>query len=297
MLRDAGFSVTLVEKPPQSDGGLARALRGKRGYIWGAMEIVTQDVLDGAECLEAIAFPGSGYSEFIPAWEEATRRGIAISTAVGLNAPAVSEYAVTLMMAMIRGLPVTAARSPLQSRFPARELGGLTLGVVGLGNTGRRTASLGRELGMRVLATGRRKPRDSPGEGIEPATLAQLLNGSDIVSLHVDQRHGEHVLGAVELARMKDGALLVNVAFPEAVDCGALHSRLREGRLRAAFDAPPTGDFSDLPPDCFFASSAQLAFNTVEANRRVGDRVTGAMINMLTQGDDAGIVNPRYRQY
>jgi phosphoglycerate dehydrogenase-like enzyme len=295
-LRDAGFGVTRLENPLQADGALARALEHKRGYIWGAMEILTQDALDAADRLEAIAFPGSGYTEFIPVWEEATRRGVAISTAVGLNAPAVSEYAITLMLAMIRGLPVVSARPPAQAAFPARELGGLTLGIVGLGHTGRRTARMGRALGMRVLAAGRRKPRDLE-DGIEAATLARLLGAADIVSLHVDRKHGLHVLGSAELRRMKKGALLVNVAFPDAVDCAALYSQLREGRLRAAFDAPPSADFSNLPSDSFLASSEQVAFNTVEANRRVGDRVTQAMINLLTRGDDDGVVNPHYRRH
>jgi len=293
LLRKAGFSVTRLEDP-FAKGALARALAGKRGYIWGGMEIVTREVLDSADCLQAIAFPGSGYSEFIPVWEQATDRGVAISTAVGLNAPAVSEYAITLMLAMSRGLPAVSAHPPTPSRFPAHEFGGLVLGVIGLGHTGLRTAKLGRALGMRVLATGRRKPRDLE-DGIEAVTLTRLLDLADIVSLHVDRLHGHHVVGGPELKRMKKGALLVNAAFPDAVDCKALYSQLRAGRLRAAFDAPPSSDFSDLPPDCFLASSEQVAFNTVEANRRVGDRVTEAMLNMLTRGDDEGIVNPGYR--
>lgn len=295
LLREAGFSVTRLEDPLLTEGSLARALAGKRGYIWGGMEIVTQEVLDSADCLQAIAFPGSGYSEFIPVWERATERGIAISTAVGLNAPAVSEYAITLMLAMSRGLPAVSARPPVPATFPVHEFGGLVLGIVGLGHTGLRTARLGRALGMRVLATGRRKPRDLE-DGIEAATLTHLLEVADIVSLHVDRLHGRHVLGRSELRRMKKGALLVNVAFPDAVDCEALYSQLREGRLRAAFDAPPASDFSTLAPDCFLSSSEQVAFNTVEANRRVGDRVTQAMLNMLTRGDDEGIVNPGYRR-
>ncbi len=293
-LRDAGFSVTRLEDP-HLKGALAKALAGKRGYIWGGMEIVTEDVLAAADRLQAIAFPGSGYSEYIPAWKEATRRGIAISTAVGLNAPSVSEYALTLMLAMSRGLPAVSARPPIDPSSLAHELAGLTLGVVGIGHTGLRTARLGKVLGMRVLATGRGKPRGLD-DGVEPATLKQLLEAADIVSLHVDRVHGQHVLGNGELKRMKKGALLVNVAFPDAVDCVALHSQLRAGRLRAAFDAPPSPEFTGLPPDRFLASGKQVAFDTVEANRRVGDRVTQAMLNMLTRGDDEGIVNPHYRR-
>ena len=93
---------------------------------------------------------------------------------------------------------------------------------------------------------------------------------------------------------MKRGAVVVNVAFPDAVDCRALEAELRRGRLRAAFDAAPEISLTGVDPRIFVASASQVAFDTVESNRRVGDRVTQAMIAMLRGQDDPGIVNPDY---
>jgi phosphoglycerate dehydrogenase-like enzyme len=299
-LRAAGFRVTRL-RSPEDKQALTRAVAGKRGYIWGGMELIDADVMRAGENLEAIAFPGSGYTEFIPTWEEATARGIAISTARGANAPGVAEYAITLMLTMIRGLPVTLDRSMAPEmqrsylrRYPPRELGGLTLGVVGLGETGRLMAMRAHALGMKILAARRRAgPVDAP-DYIETVSLPQLLRRADAVSLHVDAVHGRHVLGATQLRRMKRGALLINVAFPDAVDCRALKAELRRGRLRAAFDAPPEISLARVGPGIFVASTSQFAFDTVESNRRVGDRVTQAMIAMLRGQDDPGIVNPDY---
>lgn len=106
MLRSAGFHVSRL-RDTGDRAAVIKAVAGKRGYIWGGMEVVDREVLAAADSLEAIAFPGSGYTEFITAHEEATRRGIAISTARGANAPSVAEYALALMMAMVRNLPTT----------------------------------------------------------------------------------------------------------------------------------------------------------------------------------------------
>src|ERR1700722_10472045 len=101
-LEAAGFGVERLDKPSASEGELIAALNGKHGYILGGIEQVTKPVIDGAKDLEAIAFTGSGYTEFIPAHEEATRRGIAISAAIGGNALDVAEFTIGLLFEMVR---------------------------------------------------------------------------------------------------------------------------------------------------------------------------------------------------
>ncbi len=93
---------------------------------------------------------------------------------------------------------------------------------------------------------------------------------------------------------MKRNALLVNVAFPDAVDQEALARLLRSGRLRAAFDSPPDFETSGIPPGNFIYSIAQTAFNTVDANRRAGNQATEAMIEMLSGSGEPPIVNPDF---
>lgn len=297
-MRDAGYSVTRINRVPDSQGWLRDALRGRVGYVWGGMEHVTLDSIDLADRLQAIAFPGSGYTEFIPAWRELTERGVAISTSVGLNAPSVAEYAVSLMLSMLRVQPATAPTAdPIDVAEASHELSGVTVGVIGFGHIGRRVAEISSTLGMNVLATGRSALQRSP-PGVEPVALDELVRRADVITLHVDRLHGEGVLSAQLLRKTKRGALILNVAFPEAVDLDALRARLVSGRLRAAFDGPPVPAWTEFPSDRFIASMrGQTAFDTVEANRRIGDRVTESILNLLGQREDPGIVNPDFRQH
>ncbi len=150
-------------------------------------------------------------------------------------------------------------------------------------------------LGMKVLATNRSGSTNV--SNVELVSLENLLENSDIVSLHVSKEHGTKVIGRSHLEIMKKGAILINAAFPHAVDFDALHEKLVSKQLRAAYDAPPDGDFSDIPLGYFLASNAQVGFNTQEANQRTSDRATKSLINLLSTGDDDDLVNPDYKKY
>lgn len=294
-LEGLGYIVERLDKPQASEEELCEAIKGKHGYILGGIESVTSKVIAAADSLEAISFTGSGYAEFIPAHEEATRKGIAISAATGGNAQAVAEYTLTLILAMVRRLPLLTTKEG-SGFYIARGVKELTLGIVGLGHVGRRVADMALSLGFNVLATTRSEPKDKP-DGVQLVPLTELLKKSDIITLHVDKRHGTHVIGRAELSTLKDGAILINAAFPHAVDANALHSELTAKRLLAAFDAPADGDFSDIPLGYYLTSNSQTAFNTHECNKIISDRVTTSLINLLSSGEDSDLVNPEHKQF
>ena len=111
-LLEAGHALTRIDHTPD-ERELTDALQGKAGYILGGVEHVTERVIEATDSLQAIAFAGSGYTEFIPAWEFATSRGIEISAAVGANAQAVAEWSVASAAALVRHLPeLTAPGGP-----------------------------------------------------------------------------------------------------------------------------------------------------------------------------------------
>jgi phosphoglycerate dehydrogenase-like enzyme len=266
-IKAQGFSVDRLSALDGSDHQLITAVTGKRGYICAGHERVTEAVVENADILEVISFPGSGYAEYVPGWRLATDRGIAVCAAIGANAPSVADYTLLLILDSLRNF--AAKRAGLADpRFPTRECAGLTIGLIGLGYSGLAVADRARGLGMKVLATVRRPPSQSPSF-VEITTLEDLLKNSDVVSLHVSPEHGSGVLQEEHLARMKDGSLLVNVAFPDAVDWPALRAELLNGRLRAAFDAPPANNYQDLAADVFIASDVQAAYNAIDSNRRV----------------------------
>ena len=193
--------------------------------------------------------------------ETATERGVVVVHTPGRNAQAVAELVLGLMLCLARSIPqahdyVSGGRweEPLDAylRFQGRELAGAALGVIGLGEIGRRVARMGRSLGMRVLA---HDPYVLPGShgtaGIALTTLEELLRESDFVTVHVPETpETTPLLDAWRLGLMRPSAHLVNVTSPAVVEQTALAAALREGRLAGA--AMDVHESHPIPPDSPF---------------------------------------------
>ena len=197
--------------------------------------------------------------------EAATERGVVVVHTPGRNAQAVAELVLGLMLSLARHIPqanhyVHSNRweEPAEpyTAFRGRELAGAALGVVGLGDIGRRVARMGRAIGMRVLA---HDPYMKPGArgtaGVALLPLDQLLSESDFVTVHVPETpETVGLLDSPRLALLRPSACLVNVTSPAVVEQDALTSALRAGRLAgAALDVheahpiPPNSPFLGLP--------------------------------------------------
>ncbi len=171
--------------------------------------------------------------------------GVRLASAAGVNANAVAEHAMALMLALARRLPEARDNQRAHvwrgmiAEIGAREaeLAGRTLLIVGLGRIGGRLAALAKAFGMRVLAT-RRDPAASAGAADEVAGmdgLAGLIGQADYVALACPLTpRTERLIDAAMLARFKSGAALINVARGRCVDEPALIAALTERRLTAA---------------------------------------------------------------
>jgi phosphoglycerate dehydrogenase-like enzyme len=294
-LAASGFEVSRLDKVKATEDELVAAIEGCSGYILGGIEEVTARVIEAAAHLEAICFTGSGYAEFIPAHQIATRKGIAITAARGANAPDVAEFTFGMMLEMVRHFPLLRTRNNFKgnSFFTARRLRGQTIGVIGYGRIGMEFANLCKAVGMNVIACSR-GPQE--GAAVELVSKDELLRRSDVISVHVSKTHGTNVITAEDVQRLKPGTVVLNAAFPEAVDCDSLLGRVRKKEIRAAFDAMPTGDLDGIDPDFLTYSNAQAGFNTAEAIQDTSDRCTASMIHLLTTGDDVDVVNPEFKQ-
>ncbi|HET8979107.1 MAG TPA: NAD(P)-dependent oxidoreductase, partial [Solirubrobacteraceae bacterium] len=157
----------------------------------------------------------------------------------------VAEHAVSLALALLRGVVELdrGARQGIwdESPAPPRRIAGATLGIVGLGRIGREVAHRATALGMRVLAADPHPPADPPA-GVELVGLDELLQGSDVITLHALLTPATRgLIGAAELARLRPGAYLVNCARAALVDHAALGEALRSGHLGGcALDVLPT---------------------------------------------------------
>ena len=174
--------------------------------------------------------------------EAAARHGVTVCNATGYGTPSVVQHTLALMLALATRLEdyhaaVRAgdwAASPhfCLLDYPITELAGRTLGIVGHGTLGRGVARVAEALGMTVRVAAR------PGAArVEPdrVALADLLPAADVLSLHcplTPETRG--LIGAAELARMKDSAFLINTARGGIVDEPALADALRAGTIAGA---------------------------------------------------------------
>jgi phosphoglycerate dehydrogenase-like enzyme len=171
-------------------------------------------------------------------------QGLQVTSSSGRTAPALAEHCLFFMLAFAyRFTDFLAAQRDHQWGIPGQDelrgLVGRTVGIVGLGNTGRALALRCQALGMRVLGH-RRRAVETPGVDVLTATdrgegIDDLLRESDFVVLAVplsDTTH--HLIGARELGLMKPGAVVVNIARGSVIDEAALLETLRAGTILGA---------------------------------------------------------------
>ncbi len=165
-------------------------------------------------------------------------RNVAVLNTPGVNAHAVAEHALALMLAVTRRIPAAdrAVRGGEWPRALLVQLEGKTLGVVGFGAIGRRVATLATAFGMRVLVS-TWGPDDgrSASVGASHVDIETLLGESDVVSLHMRlTSETKEIISRDRLRLMKPTAFLVNTARAGLVNREALADALRAGRLAGA---------------------------------------------------------------
>jgi D-3-phosphoglycerate dehydrogenase len=170
--------------------------------------------------------------------ESALRHGVTVSNTPGVNANAVAEHTIALMLAVARRIPKIdrEMRTGAWPREMLTQLLGKTLGVFGTGAIGTRVVALGRALGMEVLAWSARGG-GRVGEGARAASKDEILCAADVVTLHLrlapDTRG---FLDERELSLMKRPAILINTGRGALVERSALLGALGQGWLSAALD-------------------------------------------------------------
>ena len=182
--------------------------------------------------------------------DEATDRGVPVFYTPGRNAEAVADLTLAMMLDLLRG--VSAAAADLRSgafnpetpadymaelrRRRGRELGSLTVGLVGLGAVGAAVARRLRGFGCRLLAADPFAPdRRFADLGAEKAGLPELFRRADVVSLHAaESDENQGLIGRELIAAMKPEAIFLNLARAALVDNDALYEALAAGRIAAA---------------------------------------------------------------
>lgn len=216
----------------------ARELIGCCNFILSKTDPVAIDrtLMDAAPRLRHIARHGSGYSNVDV--DYASRKGITVSYVSGVNAVAIAEYTMGLMLLASRRLVFaveqTRKGAPDRSQFLGMELSGKTLGIIGLGTIGREVARRALAFGMKVNVFHPR-PEGKDFSGIDLVSRQELIAGSDVISLHVPlTRETRNIIGKDDFANMKKGVIILNLGRGGIIDEAALIANAQDGHVRAA---------------------------------------------------------------
>jgi len=269
----SGFKLSMVQaRSAEYEAALAEA-----EYLVGFVDALVDEALfRQAPKLKLIQLLSAGYDR--ADLEAARRAGVPMSNNGGANSIAVSEHAILLMLAVSRRLiwqhgNVSNGRWRGNEAPGVHELYGRTLGIVGLGTIGKKTARLAQAFGMKVhyYDIARLDEATADALKVEFRLLKELLRTSDVVSLHVPLNAStRRLIGTEELALMQPSAILVNTSRGSVVDEAALHQALSTGAVAGAgldvFEEEPPSPDNPLLKLGNVVLTAHLAGPTLESN-------------------------------
>ncbi len=252
-LIDAGHSFAAYEKDTNPQVQIERAKDAD--IIMIANMPLSGEVISACKDLKFIdvAFTGVDHVDL----ETAKSRGIKVSNAAGYSTEAVAELTICMMLSLLRNIPQVEARcreGKTKEGLVGSEIRGKTVGIIGMGAIGTRTAELLNVFGCHILGYKRHLTGNEPSF-IEFTSLDELLSHSDIVSLHCPlNEDSKHLINVDTISKMKQGAYLINAARGPVVDSQALADALNSGYLSGAgidvFETEPPLDTSHPLLNC-----------------------------------------------
>ena len=269
---------------------------------------VGADDLARARRLKAVSKHGTGVNNID--LEAARRHGVTVMNTPGINAEAVAELSMALALATARrvaqidrmlraGEPVAREDFDGSKEGGSHGFEGKALGVIGIGNIGRRVARKWRRaFDMTVLGYDPHAPDEAWGafEGEPVAGLDAMLGRVDLLSVHVPLTvETRYLIGARELAMMKPTAVLVSAARGGVVDESALYEALASGRLFGAgldvFEVEPPAADHPLFTIPGFVGSPHIGGGTVESRQQNAVAAVEQLIEFLNGGDARNVVS------
>ena len=299
-LEEAGYTVETMKGALDEDD-LIEAIKGVHVLGIRSKTNVSKRVLEHADRLLAVAAFCIGTNQID--LEAAAEHGVAVFNAPYSNTRSVVELAIGLTIVLMRDVADKSAAMHQgqwnKSATGSRELRGKTLGIVGYGAIGSQLSVLAEGLGMRVIFHDLSE-RLALGNARRMRSLDALLAEADVVSLHVDGRKDNaDVIGAAQFAKMKPGALFLNLSRGHVVDVDALAEAVKSGRIAgAAVDVFPEEPRTNADP---FASPLQglknvilsphIGGSTEEAQEAIAEFAAERLLGYLNRGDTTFCVN------
>lgn len=278
-MRAAGLTVDVRDDITPEE--LPQVLPAYDGMVVRSRTKVRQPLIDVCPNLKVIVRGGVGL-DTIDA-EYARSKGITVMNTPKASSASVAELAIGFMFALARSIYKATASMKAEKwekkAFEGDEIGGKTLGLIGIGNIGKEVASRAIALGMTVVAY---DPLVKETAGVELVTLDELLAQADYISLHLPKTaESQNMIAKAQFEKMKTGVRIVNCARGGIVNEEALYEALTGGKVGAAaldvFAEEPPSDWKLLKLDNVIASP-HIGAATKEAQGRVGDEVAEKLI-------------------
>ena len=300
-LQNAGYhNIELHQKalPPEE---LKRAISDAHFVGIRSRTQLTADIFESARKLVAVGCFCIGTNQVDLA--AATKKGIVVFNAPFSNTRSVAELVIAEAILLLRGVAEKNARAHRgewqKSAANSFEIRGKTLGIIGYGNIGMQLGVIAEGLGMRVqfFDVVNKLPL---GNARQIASLTQLLNSSDVVSLHVpENRSTQNMMASAQLAEMKPGSILINASRGTVVDIDALAEQLKSGKLGgAAIDVfpvePRSNDEEFVSPLRQFDNTfltPHIGGSTIEAQQNIGTEVAEKLARYSDNGTSISSVN------
>jgi D-3-phosphoglycerate dehydrogenase len=292
-------TVVFHEQPASSDVELIERVHGATVILSfrPAFTKFSTPILDGAPNLRMICISGTGVEDV--AVSEATARKIAVANVPGPSNRAVAEHCLALLLSVARAVPAQdrAIRQGEWKAMQGIELGGKTLGIIGVSSISSELAPIARGLGMSVISWSRNNDAARAAAiGSRAVSFDELLTNADVISLHVRLNDStRNMIGPAQFARMKRGAIVINTARGGLIDENALVHALNSGQVGGAgldvFSHEP------LPPGHPFIAMDNIvmtpvsAWSTVDASARMINQSIENVVKFLA-GTPVNVVNP-----
>jgi len=235
--------------------------------------------------------------------EAATKKGVVVFNAPFSNTRSVAELVIAEAILLLRGVAEKNAKAHRgewqKSAANSFEIRGKKLGIIGYGNIGMQLGVIAEGLGMQVqfFDVTNKLPM---GNARQIPTLKQLLNSSDVVSLHVpENKSTRNMMASAQLAEMKPGGILINASRGTVVDIDALALHLESGKLGgAAIDVfpvePRSNDEEFVSPLRRFDNTfltPHIGGSTIEAQENIGMEVAEKLAHYSDNGTSTSSVN------
>ena len=289
ILRNAK-DIDLDYRPGLKGDDLLRAVAEADALITRSGTAVTPELVNAGAKLRVVGRAGVGLDNVDV--EACTARGILVINAPTANGMSATEHTMAMLLSLCRNVPEAHASVThgewTRAKFLGVELHGKTLGVIGLGHIGKLLTARARAFDMQVIAY---DPYIAPNVfesagALRVTHLDELLEKSDVITVHTpltEETHG--MLGAAQIAKMKDGVIALNIArggiWVEQALADALNSGKISGAAVDVYESEPPGKDHPLLNAKNIILSPHIGANTREAQDRVAVQTVENVVEAL----------------